>query len=363
MRFHLRQFIIRAIHWIGLIRILRFLYRKRVVILTIHGVMDERDEPSWQPLRPRLSRDKLDEYLRVLSKRYHFVSLMDAVDMLQGRRPMRTYSLVLTFDDGYRNNLTHAVPILQRYNAPAIFFVPTGFLDKPRPFWFDRLDYALQRAQLGCREVRIGSFTTHIEGGTKEALRESFKRMRRTAKKQQMSDHDFLREMEQLAVQLEAESGWALSDVQNDDNWSAIITWEQIGKIKDDSVTIGSHTVDHVRLGLVDAEDARDQLSRSKRDIEIHTGKPCTCVAYPVGSYSEETIELAKESGYACGVTTDEGFNRMGDDVLKLRRIALPVSVGRSELLAGLCGVFGLLSRMKARLLRLRASCAFWEWL
>ncbi len=66
----------------------------------IHGVMDGEDRPSWEPLRPFLPRYKLEEYLRVLSKTYHFVSLRDAVEMLQGRTPMQLYSMVLTFDDG-----------------------------------------------------------------------------------------------------------------------------------------------------------------------------------------------------------------------------------------------------------------------
>jgi len=250
----------------------------------IHGVMDERDNHSWKPLRPQLSRNKLEEYLRVLSKRYRLISLADAVEMLQGHRPMQPYSMVLTFDDGYRNNLTHALPILRRYNAPATFFVPTGFLDNPKPFWCDRLDYALQQARVDGREVSIGSFAMRLDGTSRYALRESYKRLRRTAKEQQMSDLEFLREVEQLAVRLEAESGRALADIQADDDWSAIMTWEQVREVGDDGVTIGSHTVDHIRLGLIEAEITHDQIARSKRHVELHTGKPCQIICFPNGS-------------------------------------------------------------------------------
>lgn len=333
MRYNLRRLVLILMCWIGLIRLFQFVRRNQIVILAIHGVMDERDNPSWKPLRPQLSRNKLEEYLRILSRRYHFLSLIDAVEMLQGRKPIKPYRLVLTFDDGYRNNLTHALPILRRYNAPATFFISSGFLDNPRPFWCDRLDYALQHAQVNGREVRVGSFTMHLDSSSREALCESYKRLRRTAKKQKMSDLEFLREMEQLAVQLEHESGRALADIQEDDDWSAIMTWEQIKTIENGNVTLGSHTVDHIRLGLVETDFAYDQLERSKKDIEKHTGEPCLSLCYPNGSFTEETVDLARKCGYLYGVTVKEGLNRIGADVMMLRRIDLPINVSRADLL------------------------------
>jgi peptidoglycan/xylan/chitin deacetylase (PgdA/CDA1 family) len=272
---------------------------------------------------------------------------MDAVEMLQGRKPIHPYSIVLTFDDGYRNNLTHALPILRQYNAPATFFIPTGFLDNPRPFWFDRLDYALQHAQVNGREVKVGSFTMRLDSSNRETLRESYKRFRRTTKEQQMSDLIFLREMEQLAAQLEAESGLALADIQEDDDWSAILTWDQVETAGNSGVTFGSHTVDHIRLGLVEKEIASDQLAKSKRDIETHIGKPCLSLCYPSGSFNDETITTAKKCGYFCGLTTEDGLNRIGDDIMKLRRVNLPMSVCGTGLLLMICGVSQAINRLK----------------
>jgi len=312
----------------------------------VHGVMDDLDNPSWKPLRPRLSRDKLEEYLKVLSKKYRFVSLSDAVEMLQGRKPMQPYSLVLTFDDGYRNNFTHALPVLRRYNAPVTFFVPTGFLNNPRPFWWDRLDYALQHAKVNGREVSIDSFTMRLDSCNRERLCESYKRLRRTAKQQQMSDYNFLREMEKLTINLEQESGHSLAGIQNEDDWSAIMSWEKIRNNCNGNVTIGSHTVDHIRLGLAEKKITIDQLVQSKRDIEIQTGKPCQSLCYPNGSFNDETVLLAKECGYLCGVTTKEGLNKPGDDVMKLVRINVPSNVSTSNLLARICRLYQSLSSL-----------------
>ena len=350
MQFY-RRVIYILMHWIGLIGLLRFLRRREIAILMIHGVTVDQDGFTWKPLRPQLSCSKLEEYLKILSKRYRFISLIDAVEMLQGKKPLQPYSMVLTFDDGYRNNLTHALPILRRFNAPATFFLPTGFINKPRPFWFDRLDYVIQHTHENDNEVNIGSFRMRLDNSSREKLSKSYEKFRRVAKEQHMSDIEFVRQMEQLAARLEKKTGRALSDIHEVDNNSAVMTWEQIKESSDDDVSIGSHTVDHIRLDLVDTETARDQLVRSKRDIETHIVKPCLCLAYPNGDYSEQMIKIAKECGYHCCVTTDEGINRQGDDVFKLRRINLPGSLCSYELLAIVCDLSGFLSRNKAFLL------------
>jgi peptidoglycan/xylan/chitin deacetylase (PgdA/CDA1 family)/GNAT superfamily N-acetyltransferase len=348
---NLKQMLLGLMQILGVIRLFQYLHRKRIMILMIHGVMDEKGNPSWIPLRPQLSPEKLEEYLKVLSGRYHFISLMDAVKMIQGTIPLQTYSMVLTFDDGYRNNFTYALPILRRYNAPATFFISTDFVHNPRPFWWDRLDYALQQAQVNSREVKIGSLTMRIDKSSRSSLRESYKDLRDTVKQQLRSDEDFLREMEKLAVQLEHESGHSLAKIQKEDDWSAILSWDEIAGEDRDDVTIGSHTADHIRLGIVENETARDQLIRSKKDIEAHIHKPCFCISYPNGSFNEQTIDIARECGYTCGVTIEDGLNNVGDDPMTLKRISLPADVGSVELLGLVNGVSEILNNIKERIL------------
>ncbi|UCD49725.1 MAG: polysaccharide deacetylase family protein [Phycisphaerales bacterium] len=349
---YLKTLLVQLMRWTGLIRLFQFIHRHRIAILMIHGVMDDRDRAAWKPLRSQLAPDKLDAYLKLLGKRYRFVSLADAVQMLAGRQPIQPYCMVLTFDDGYRNNLTHALPILRRYHAPAVFFVPTGFVDKPRPFWFDRLDYALQQAAVDGREVSVGPFRMHLDASGRKALRDSYTRLRRTAKKLQMSDHEFVDEMEQLAAELEGESGRLLRDIQQDDDWSAIMTWEQIEACQDADVTFGSHTVDHMRLDLVEPDTAREQMTKSKQAIEAHTRRDCFCLCYPNGSYSNVTIRLAERCGYRCALTTDVGLNSVGDDLMTLKRVNLPTDGKAADLLVDICGLSTAMSQIKAYMFR-----------
>jgi len=111
------------------------------------------------------------------------------------------------------------------------------------------------------------------------------------------------------------------------------MTWKQIEANCSESVTFGSHTVDHIRLSLVEEDIARDQLARSKRDIELHTGKPCQAIGYPSGNITDEVVDLARTCGYSCGVTTIPGLNSIGDDVMSLRRFHMPWNANEAELL------------------------------
>jgi peptidoglycan/xylan/chitin deacetylase (PgdA/CDA1 family) len=340
----------RLLYRSGVLWLWRWLHRHRVVILTAHGVMDAEDSPPWVPLRPQLSRRRLDDCLRILSRHYRFVSLGEAVDMLAGRAPVRPYSLVLTFDDGYRNNFKHALPILRRHGVPATFFLATGHIEHRRPFWFDRLDYALQQLPPGTHELRVGPRTIRVDATDRAARRASYKRLRDEAKALVRHDLEMLREMEALAECLEAQSGRRLAHVFEHDDWTATLTWDEIRAAAGNDVAFGSHTVDHVRLSFVDAETMDDQLRRSKQAIEAETGRPCRYFCYPNGSFDRQAAETVRACGYEAAVTTQEGSNRPGCDLMALRRVDLSPSRDLTQTLLDVAGLGDAISRAAARL-------------
>ena len=345
----MRRLILTLLHVAGVTRLWRWWHRKHVTILMMHGVLEEVGARSWAPLRPSLPRRQLDRCLRILASRYRFVSLDEAVAMLRGQIPVRPHSLVLTFDDGYRNQIRHALPVLRRWGAPGAFFLCTGHVQERRPFWFDRLDYALQHAAVDGRKVRVGPETIQLAAADRSALRQSYKALRDAAKAVPRSDREMLVEMETLAAELEVESGRRLADVFEDDDASSLLSWADLGRAAADDVTFGSHTVDHIRLSCVGLATAEDQLRRSKADLETHTGRPCHYVCYPNGSVSAEVAALAARCDYTAALTTRPGINRVGDDPMLLKRINFPESGGTAEILAEVSGLAEVLSDLIAR--------------
>jgi peptidoglycan/xylan/chitin deacetylase (PgdA/CDA1 family) len=347
----LRPALCTLLHRSGVLRLWRWWHRDEVTIVMVHGVMDSEDTPGWVPLRPQLPRRRLEACLRLLAPRYHFVSLAEAVAMITGRIPVRPYSLAFTFDDGYRNNLTHALPILRRWRAPGAFFLATGHVESRRPFWFDRLDFALQHARADGREVAVGGTVVRLAGGNRDALRAAYKSLRDTAKAIARDDRDMLSEMDALSETLEAESGRRLADVFETDPWASVLSWSDVRRAAaEPDVTFGSHTVDHIRLGLVDEPEIEAQLRRSKRAIEEQTGRPCRYFCYPNGSVSPTAAALTARCGYDAAVTTEAGLNPVGHDPMQLRRINLSDAGGEAETLVELSGLGAVLDNYVGRL-------------
>jgi len=241
--------------------------------------------------------------------------------MLAGTRALVPNSLVLTFDDGYRNNLTSALPILRQFKAPATIFLSTGNITEQKPFWFDRLDYAVQsmndKSHHGIPELK------EIDFSNRETLTRSFLNFIRKEKKNYPTDTDMRSAINNLTERMEQRSGHGLAEILANDPWSGVLTWDEVQKAASE-VHFGSHGVDHCQLGLIQPDVAKAELLASRKAIEFHTGHPCRHLAYPNGSFNKNLLLLVKECKYFSAVTTMHGLNRSGAEMLTLRRIAFP---------------------------------------
>ncbi len=315
-----------------------------------HGVMDLKGSPAWQPLRPQLSPTTLDEYLRILSRYFSFVTIDHALEMLTGKVPLQPYSIVLTFDDGLRNFKEHALPVLEKYKAPATVYVATNHVEQQIPFWFDRLDYALQLLDGEPYSVNIGNEIITFVPGDREALAKAYKQMRYSIKKKQISDEEMQDLLYSTATLIEKKYGRSLKDIIASDPWCGIMNWSELKELAAAGITVGSHTVNHCRLAFVTPEKAEQELQNSKRAIEENLGLACNHFCYPIGSCNGQVADLVREAGYQSAVTTKYGFNRIGDDPMKLCRFHVPYGTdgeGVETLLYRISGLEAFFSKIK----------------
>lgn len=344
------------LQWLGFVWMWRYTRRYRVNILMVHGVMDESVPSTWKPLRSQLSRRQLDRVLKLLSQHYNFISLDQAVDIVKGDAPPLKNCMVITFDDGYRNNLTQALPILERYGVPATFYVSTGHIEQRKPFWFDRLDYAIAHLPPGEHEACIAGEPITIVSDTRESMKSTYAALRQKTKGSVRDDSEMNEEVASTAEKFEKISGKKIMDVFESDEWSAVLTWDGVREAHARGVTIGSHTVNHVRIGAVDEDEARKELLESKQMIETQTGVECLHFCYPNGSCEGRSPSLVKEAGFKSAVIEQEGSNTIGSDPMLLNRIAFPMSETETdvELLAHVSGLAQAVYTLKERVRRLR---------
>jgi len=340
----MRSFILRILHLAGFFRLWLRYHPKSITILMLHGVMDDEDKVShWHPFRSYLSRRKLDETLVLLSQYYSFISMDEALVLLESDHPLEKQYCVITFDDGLRNNLTHALPILRRYQVPAIMYLVTDQIEREEPYWFDRLDYALQQSAAKINSIKVFGKAIDIVNNNRKELKETFLRIKNAAYKTQHSYAEIHRELLRVIVELEAQSGKSLLDIYQDDPWSKVASWSDIeSAASEQDILIGSHTVDHSLLGMISDEEMKYQLKASKETLEQHTGKPCLHFCYPNGSLNPKAPEYLKLVGYKSAVTTDPGNMFKHDfDRYHLKRYHMPTEQSALEALALISGFRG----------------------
>ena len=122
----------------GLPAFVNWLNRNRLLVLTYHGIYNER---SLENLLPEtfVHVDDMDNQLQAVKKKYHFVSPGDVLSAIESGVPLLPHSALLTFDDGYEGFYRLVAPVLRSLDIGAIVFVPTKNVEENEPFWFDLL--------------------------------------------------------------------------------------------------------------------------------------------------------------------------------------------------------------------------------
>lgn len=319
---------------LGYLQFLRWKNRNKICVLMLHGVMAPNDKTYWEPLRPQLSPDELTRTLTILSELYTFITAKQAIDILEGKSPSIKHAMLITLDDGYRNNIDYALPIFEKYGIKPVLFVVTGNIDSGLPFMVDRLDYALQQNMGGILSIPYAGESYQFDARSREALQESYKVFRDYCKSKFVNDIKMSEVFNAIAETLENQSGCSLEDIYKDDDWSVVASWGMLRKVvQENRLDVGSHTVDHWRLDCLEQLDLLYQLKESKKRIEKELLIKCNYFCYPNGNYNNLAIEKIVGSGYRAAFSTDVGLCAVGDDVNTLQRFNFPANKTKHELL------------------------------
>lgn len=114
----------------GITRIIAWLNRRYVMILCYHSVTEQIHSTASDPWKLQMNVGLFTSHLKFLQKYYRVVSLQEFLDARREGRRLPPFTIVLTFDDGQRNFLTLAAPLLARYSHPATVFIITDYTDE-----------------------------------------------------------------------------------------------------------------------------------------------------------------------------------------------------------------------------------------
>tara|TARA_R110001583_G_scaffold60017_3_gene178705 strand:+ start:3111 stop:4076 length:966 start_codon:yes stop_codon:yes gene_type:complete len=263
--------------------------------------------PHYDPMRPdEITAEQFEQHLRWIKSSFNVLTLDEATSALKLRRlPPR--SLVITFDDGYENNCSVALPLLEKYGLVATFFIATDFVDGGL-MWNDRIIETLRihpSAEIDLNWLTMGVRTIHTESERQHLAYDLLYKIKHLPPATRQQAVDRICEGIALPVNL-------------------MLSSLQIQKMDRAGMEIGGHSCSHPILKNLETAALMREVCDNKSFLENLLGHPVRSFAYPNGvpekDYDRRCIDTIKRAGYEQAVTTAWGINRSSDNFFQMRR-------------------------------------------
>lgn len=269
--------------------------RRKFQILAYHRVLAEADPFAIGAV----TKAEFAAQLSVLRSCFRVVSPDRLVEELDAGGPAPG-TVCLTFDDGYRDNHDHALPLLREYGLTATCFLSTGFIGTLRAPWHDAVLQAFKHSRQEHFDFPPAGFAQERMAGPQGRAAVAM-RVLRWLKRHGPRERDaFIAEIARAcgAPQEPAER--------------LMLDWGEVRALQAGGMTIGAHTVEHPILSRLSAEEMEAEIGGSRDAIEAQLQVPVRHFAYPngqPGDFDERTIGIVRKLGFASAVTTLAGVN------------------------------------------------------
>lgn len=295
----------------GLLR--RLDSKRRVIVVVYHKVFPAERGEQLDGMAPEIFRDQI----RALKGLFDVVSAEAAVAAMEDPAGPRTgsYPLLVTFDDGFANNVEYAVPILQRYSIPGLFFVTTRLVGTSGFLWTDEVRDLILGSPL--QELRLFPGTGREETlplPDRSARLEAASRLKARLKLLGVAEFEGLLEEIRRAAQVDALEHHV---------GTRMLTWREVERMAACGMTIGSHSGRHIAVTRLSVEELDTELQYSRQAIEQHLGEAPRFFAYPNGhpeDFDHRTAAQLSRAGFTHAFTMTRGIAKEGDDPLMLPR-------------------------------------------
>jgi len=248
--------------------------------------------------------------------------------------------VVVTFDDGYVNNLEVALPILERFEIPAAIYVTTQNVCERRLLWSDKIWIAVKKA--GLPHIDLTGIAPPLKsydlGGVGDQWQYRVHLLTEDVKRSDPSRREEI--VTSIIRRLQELSGAAI-DVDVENNSFTPLTPEQLRRLSSHPlITIGAHSHCHNLLNRIPLPQAKESILRSKEILEDITGKEIRHFSYPNGNLNDEIVDILKREGFRSAVTVPPGFFRNGDDPYRIPRMMVGAYMSLNLFKAKLTGIF-----------------------
>jgi peptidoglycan/xylan/chitin deacetylase (PgdA/CDA1 family) len=320
-------------------------------ILMYHRVLDVEHNRGNHFLPGMVTLEStFDKQMKYLKNNSNVISLNALIGYLKDKENPPPRSIIITFDDGWRDNYLFAFPILKKYDLPVTIFLSTDYIGTSKTFWLHVANFILQAKALTSQKMTdILNRFKQIRPEEKRAIVQSFASADVFIEKLKRIKPEI---QEKIIIEMIKESNIRMTEI---DNRRWMLDWEEIKKMGENQIFFGSHGHSHRILTYLNLAELKKELTQSKRAIEEKTKRPANFFAYPNGDYTPQIKELVKETGYLCGCTVEKTRKKQDEiDLFALPRIGIHEGMstgvrGKFSKALFACQVAGLLVRRRRK--------------
>lgn len=245
--------------------------------------------------------------MEVISKYFNPLPLPEALErMANGTLPDRAVSI--TFDDGYADNYTQALPVLQKWGVPATIFVATKYLNGGA-MWNDKVIESVRAMAGKTLDLREIGLSTEILVSHEN---------------QSTVAQDILTQIKHWDPRRREEAVENLFTLCGEPACDLMLSDEQLLKLQAANIEIGGHTHSHPVLTAISDERAEQEIAEGKAHLEQLLGRPLRVFAYPNGryeaDYGDRHITMVESAGFIGAVNTEMGVASRRSDFFQLPR-------------------------------------------
>jgi peptidoglycan/xylan/chitin deacetylase (PgdA/CDA1 family) len=315
--FNKRQRLAAWLNRCGLFRLLELGRRPGLLVLAYHRI----GSPAGHLLDDGVMSATPEDFevqVDYLCRRCDLPPLETVLPTLEAGLPLSRPTVLITFDDGYRDNVDCALPILRKAGVGAVFFICPRFVTSPvLPFW-DRLAYVFKKATRSFALEYPFPYRVDLENVSPPAAVQHYlnelDHWPPGFDEQRLFGH--LEEKAGVAAPVEALARDLFTD------------WAGVRRLAGAGMSIGSHCQTHPFLPRLSEDEQRHELTRSKAELERQLGQPITTVSYPYGKHNDLTRRLAREAGYRLGFSYGDGRHyRTLPDLFAINRLSIDADV------------------------------------
>jgi peptidoglycan/xylan/chitin deacetylase (PgdA/CDA1 family) len=286
-----------------------------------------------------VSTPEFEAQLDYLAKWFTPISAADLIATMTEGKPLPRNPVLVTFDDGYRNNVTHAVPILRKKGIPAVFHLATDYIGSRRILWTDEIVLRVLDWPESVLITPVGRFSLPSVDVWSERFEIAW-RIGQACKRIPVEvRNEFL-----ATLRLHTPPSPSHYDSEVHD----FMTWAEASKLAGQGFELGSHTRSHPILTGLPRETLEAELRESREIIEKQTGSCCTVVAYPNGArddYSRLVMDEAQRAGYAIAFSVEDRRAGPTSPRFAIPRLAIPGHVPLPIFFSKVSGLYALLGR------------------